>query len=208
MRIVIAATDSQWEEWPAGDKKVEWIRVADANAFRENKNADAFINLKEEEVFSFYGDLQRPVLINAVTQTLSVMNAPVNVIRINGWPGFLKRSVWEVAGNIDEAAGKLFGSLDKKITVVADEPGFISARIITLIINEAYFATGDKVSSREEIDTAMKLGTNYPFGPFEWAVAIGPANVLALLQRLREVDKRYEPAPLLLDEVTSNVLCD
>jgi len=204
MRIVIAATDSQWEEWPAGDKKTDWIRVDDANAFRGNKNANAFINLKEAELFSFYGDLQSPVLINAVTQPLSAMNVPANVIRINGWPGFLKRTVWEVAGNIDEAASKLFEHLDKKITVVADEPGFISARIIAMIINEAYFATGDKVSSRQEIDTAMKLGTNYPFGPFEWAEAIGPDKVLALLQQLSKTDKRYEPAPLLLDEVNAD----
>ena len=116
----------------------------------------------------------------------------------------MKRPVWEVAGKIDDAATKLFEHLDKKITVVADEPGFISARIIAMIINEAYFATGDKVSSREDIDTAMKLGTNYPFGPFEWASAIGAANVLALLKQLSKTDKRYEPAPLLIEEVIVN----
>ena len=204
MRIVIAATDSQWKEWPGEDKKTEWIRVADGNAFAENKDSDAFIDLTESLIFSSYGELQKPVLINAVTNTLSAMDAPDNVIRINGWPGFLQRPVWEVAGKINEAAAKLFEHLDKKITVVADEPGFISARIIAMIINEAYFATGDKVSTRDEIDIAMKLGTNYPFGPFEWAKAIGPANVLALLQQLYKADKRYEPAPLLLEEVTLN----
>ena len=204
MRIVIAATDKQWEEWPAGDNKTEWVRVTDANAFIENKNSDAFINLKETKLFPFYDESQKPILINAVTQTLSAVNAPANVIRINGWPGFLKRPVWEVAGKISEAANNLFKHLDKKITVIPDEPGFISARIIAMIINEAYFATGDKVSSREEIDTAMKLGTNYPLGPFEWAAAIGPANVLELLRQLYETDKRYKPAPLLLAEVTIN----
>ena len=204
MRIVIAATDNQWEEWPAGDIKTEWIRVADCNAFTENKDVDAFINLKERSMFASYAELKKPVLINSVNATLSAMNTPANVIRINGWPGFLRRSVWEVASKIDEAAQSLFAHLDKKISVVADEPGFVSARIIAMIINEAYFATGDKVSSREEIDIAMKLGTNYPFGPFEWAASIGTANVLTLLQQLHKTDKRYEPAPLLIEEVNKN----
>jgi 3-hydroxybutyryl-CoA dehydrogenase len=205
MRIVIAATDSQWEEWPGIDDKTEWVRVADGNVFAENKDADAFINLKETKLFPSYSELQKPVLINAVTGTLSAMAASANVIRFNGWPGFLQRGVWEVAGKINDATANLFEHLDKKIIIVADEPGFISARIIAMIINEAYFATGDKVSSREEIDTAMKLGTNYPFGPFEWARAIGPANVLQLLQRLYETDKRYEPAPLLCEEANINL---
>ena len=204
MRIVIAATDNQWEEWPAGDTKTEWVRVASAGAFGDNMDADAFIDLKEGLLFTDYSELQKPVLINAVVSTLSSLNVTSNVIRINAWPGFLKRPVWEVAGKIDDAATKLFEHLDKKITIVADEPGFISARIIAMIINEAYFATGDKVSSREDIDTAMKLGTNYPFGPFEWASAIGAANVLALLKQLSKTDKRYEPAPLLIEEVIVN----
>ena len=204
MRIVIAATDSQWKEWPLEDKKTKWIRVANGNSFAENKDADAFIDLGENELLPAYGELNRPVLINAVVDTLSKLNAPANVIRINGWPGFLQRPTWEIAGEVDEAASNLFEHLNKKITIVADEPGFISARIIAMIINEAYFATGDKVSSRDEIDTAMKLGTNYPFGPFEWARIIGTSNVLALLQQLNKTDIRYEPAPLLLDDVNNN----
>ena len=48
-----------------------------------------------------------------------------------------------------------------------DIPGFISARVVSMIINEAYFALEEEVSSKEEIDTAMKLGTNYPYGPFD-----------------------------------------
>ena len=203
MRIVITATDRQWEEWPAKDQQTIWIRVADGNAFTENATADAFINLREHLILPAYAALQKPVIINSVTATLSGMSAPANVLRINGWPGFLQRPVWEVAGKMDEAARMLFEQLNKKISVVADEPGLISARIIAMIINEAYFATGDKVSSREEIDTAMRLGTNYPFGPFEWAGVIGPKNVLELLQELNKTDKRYQPAPLLIETITA-----
>lgn len=204
MKIVLAASDRQWEALTGTNAEIEWVRVTDGDAFAENTTADAFINLKESIVLGSYGALEKPVLINAVTTTLGAMNAPANVFRINGWPGFLQRPVWEIAGKIDDTVKALFEKLNKKITVVADEPGFIAARIVSMIINEAYFTVNDKVSSKEEIDTAMKLGTNYPFGPFEWAAAIGPENVLELLQQLNITDKRYQPAPLLLKEVTGD----
>ena len=49
-------------------------------------------------------------------------------------------------------------------TQVPDEPGFIAARIIAMIINEAYYAKGEQVSSKADIDIAMKLGTTIPWG--------------------------------------------
>ena len=64
-------------------------------------------------------------------------------------------------------------ALAKQHTQVPDEPGFIAARIIAMIINEAYYAKGEQISSEADIDIAMKLGTNYPLGPFEWARLIG-----------------------------------
>jgi 3-hydroxybutyryl-CoA dehydrogenase len=84
---------------------------------------------------------------------------------------------------------------------VSDEPGFIAARVIAMIINEAYLALEEHVSTKEEINTAMKLGTNYPFGPFEWAVAIGTSNILNLLERLNRESNRYKPAAALVNEV-------
>ena len=70
-----------------------------------------------------------------------------------------------------------------------------------MIINEAYFAVSDNVSSRAEIDTAMKLGTHYPYGPFFFFFKIGAANILSLLQKLNNTGNRYKPATLLVDEV-------
>ncbi|MEB3059486.1 3-hydroxyacyl-CoA dehydrogenase family protein, partial [Parvimonas sp. D9] len=56
---------------------------------------------------------------------------------------------------------------------VPDVPGMVAARVIAMIINEAFFALGDGISSKHDIDTVMKLGTNYPYGPFEWCNLIG-----------------------------------
>ena len=53
-----------------------------------------------------------------------------------------------------------------------------------MIINEAFIALREGVSTKEEINTAMKLGTNYPYGPFEWAGKIGIERVNALLDKL------------------------
>lgn len=79
----------------------------------------------------------------------------------------------------------------------------ISIRIISMIVNEAYFALGDGISTKAEIDIAMKLGTNYPYGPFEWATIIGLKKIYALLQNLGRDDARYAIAPLLKYEVES-----
>jgi 3-hydroxybutyryl-CoA dehydrogenase len=77
----------------------------------------------------------------------------------------------------------------------------IAARVISMIINEAYFALGDKISTKEQIDIAMKLGTNYPYGPFEWSEKIGLQKIYALLKKLREKERRYDIAPLLDEEI-------
>ena len=63
-----------------------------------------------------------------------------------------------------------------------------------MIINEAHFAFDEQLSSREEIDVAMKLGTGYPYGPFEWAEKIGIQQVKLLLNKMAEGNQKYMPA--------------
>ena len=89
----------------------------------------------------------------------------------------------------------------KNPTWVPDEPGFITARVIAMIINEAWFALEEGVSTKEEIDTAMKLGTNYPYGPFEWGNQIGLKNIYTLLDKLNTDNPRYRPAELMKKQV-------
>ncbi|MEP7256632.1 MAG: 3-hydroxyacyl-CoA dehydrogenase family protein [Ferruginibacter sp.] len=204
MKIVVAAMDEQWNELTGNRPEIEWQRVNDCNDFATNNDADAFFNLKDHLILPEFVSLGKPVFINAVIQTLADLKAPDNILRINGWAGFLQRPAWEIAGAVNENIKLLFENLDIKINAVKDEPGFIAARIIAMIINEAYFTVSDQVSSKTEIDTAMKLGTNYPYGPFEWAGLIGKKNILELLQKLSLTDKRYQPAELLIQEVKEN----
>ena len=204
MQIVVTADDRKWEELTGCSDKIEWIRVTDDTGFIENTTAAAFFNLNDSTIYPGYSSIARPVFINAVSTTLKESNAPANVLRINGWTGFLQRPAWEIVGEVDDKVHAVLAQLNKAIMPVADEPGLVSARIIAMIINEAWFAIGDEVSSRKDIDTAMKLGTNYPFGPFEWATVIGPGNILELLNKLTVTDKRYQPAPLLIKEAMAN----
>jgi 3-hydroxybutyryl-CoA dehydrogenase len=118
----------------------------------------------------------------------------------------LKRDVVEIAigDPFDETAVReVFGALDWKWRIVPDVAGMITARVIAMIINEAYFTLQANVSTKAEIDTAMKLGTNYPYGPFEWSEMIGLKRINKLLQALTASDNRYTPCALLQTEADS-----
>eukprot|EP00456_Euglypha_rotunda_P058467 TRINITY_DN48572_c0_g1_i2.p2 TRINITY_DN48572_c0_g1~~TRINITY_DN48572_c0_g1_i2.p2 ORF type:complete len:181 (-),score=20.19 TRINITY_DN48572_c0_g1_i2:539-1081(-) len=166
-------------------------------------DADAYFDLCfEEEGAAFSSILHAPVLVNAVIDTHTAL--PSNAVRVNAWNGFLEREVVEIVpGAQPSAALRVLDALGWKYKPVPDLPGMIAARVIAMIINEAYFGWGDGISSRDDIDTAMKLGTNYPFGPFEWAGKIGLEKIGALLQTLSKQDPRYTPAPALLQELKS-----
>ncbi len=89
--------------------------------------------------------------------------------------------------------------MGKQVEWVGDAPGLVLGRIVCQIVNEAHFAVGEGVATAEDVDVAMRLGFNWPRGPFEWAKAIGPAHVVSVLEGLRlELDPdRYRVAPLL-----------
>jgi 3-hydroxybutyryl-CoA dehydrogenase len=203
MKLIAFADDEQWNALIADTTAVEWIRAEEKFSFNEYTDALAFFIMDENASFDF-ATTTTPVFINSVTNTLQELNAPKNVLRINGWQGFLQRPVWEIAGIVDDNITTIAENINKKIIAVKDEPGLVAAKIIAMIINEAYFALGDGVSTKEEIDIAMKLGTNYPYGPFEWAKKIGTKNIVTLLQKLSLSHSRYKPAPALLTATQNN----
>ena len=145
-----------------------------------------------------------PVFINSVVHTLKELILPENFSRVNGWPGFLNSGSWEIVTNNETGVKDLFNRLNWNYIRVADEAGLVSARIISMIINEAYFATGENVSSKDQIDLAMKLGTNYPYGPFEWSKKIGLHRIYSLLKKMGETDSRYTIAPAMKTELFNN----
>ena len=182
---------------------INWITTNHINEWMDIDNVDGYFNLNENAWNENYSHIKKPVFINAVSNTLKESNQHENVVRMNGWNGFIQRNVWEVAGNISQQHIDMLNAINKSFTITPDEPGFIAPRILSMIINEAYFAKEQNVSTETEIDTAMKLGTNYPKGPFEWKEEIGISNIFMLLDNLSKSDSRYKPSQLLVTEATS-----
>ncbi|MEO6537595.1 MAG: 3-hydroxyacyl-CoA dehydrogenase family protein [Ferruginibacter sp.] len=197
MKIVVLGNDASWNELIQTTENVEWIRANELNSFYSENSVQAYFILQDAPNLLNPLLPGKPVFINSVVNTLNELNVQKNIIRINGWTGFLEKELWEVCGILNDEAISILHALGKKYIIVPDAPGFITARIIAMIINEAYYTTGENVSSENEIDTAMKLGTNYPFGPFEWAKIIGIKNIYNLLDKLSVSDKRYSIAPAL-----------
>lgn len=92
--------------------------------------------------------------------------------------------------------------IDKTTVLAIDTPGFIVNRILCPMINEAIFLVQEGVKP-EDIDTAMKLGTNHPMGPLTLADFVGLDTLLYILQLLhRELgEDKYRPCPLLVKYV-------
>jgi 3-hydroxybutyryl-CoA dehydrogenase len=76
----------------------------------------------------------------------------------------------------------------------------VLTRLGATIANEACFALGEHVASAEDINTAMRLGYNWPIGPLEWGEQLGWSRALGVLEELRELrGEAYRPAPALRD---------
>ncbi|MHC1596004.1 MAG: 3-hydroxyacyl-CoA dehydrogenase family protein [Candidatus Syntropharchaeales archaeon] len=101
----------------------------------------------------------------------------------------------ETVKTIEEVSAKI-----GKISVLCiDSPGFIANRIALPLLNEAYFTLMEGVATKEDIDTAMKLGYNHPMGPLELTDLIGLDTTLKILDIYYEEfkDPKYRACPLL-----------
>ncbi|AZS72932.1 3-hydroxyacyl-CoA dehydrogenase [Streptomyces lydicus] len=97
--------------------------------------------------------------------------------------------------DLAEAVG-LFQALGKQVSVIEDVPGMIVARTIAMIIDFAVDAAARGVATPEDMDTAMRLGVNYPGGPMEWVERLGAHWVWDLLHSMHAQDAggRYAPS--------------
>ncbi len=157
------------------------------------------------ERISSYTSSSIPVLIGSVVYTLKELQAELSPIaRFNHWPFFISRNCIEFSTARQQLFQHLFNQWQLSFYETADVPGFVTARTVSMIVNEAFLAKQENVSSVKEIDTAMKLGTNYPLGPFEWCNELGEQRIIQLLQKLAKEDERYLPAESLLSYKTNH----
>jgi len=140
-----------------------------------------------------------------VTEQSGWIASPNRLIGTGALPSLLEGSLLEFAASplSDDttiAAAKEFaGALEKESAFVQDSVGLVLPRILCMLANEACFAVMEGVASGSDIDTAMKLGTNYPNGPIEWTDKIGLRQVYAVVRAMADSfgEDRYRVAPLL-----------
>ena len=99
---------------------------------------------------------------------------------------------------LDEAVG-LFQAAGLSVFVLDDVPGLIVTRTVAMLVNLAVDALASRVASADDIDTAMRLGVNYPLGPLAWGERWGARAVLTVLDSLENWyrDGHYRASPLL-----------
>lgn len=98
--------------------------------------------------------------------------------------------------------------LGKQMIVAADSPGFVVNRILLPLLNEAFFAVGERLASIPDIDKGIKLGLGHPMGPLTLADMIGLDTLLNVLKVFVSDtgDPKYRPAPILVKMIEAGWL--
>ncbi len=161
------------------------------------------------EISNNYSHLENKlVLLGMVRGQLSALHwywtspPACHFVAFNSLPTFINRPLWEMSVLREETKDVLsqrLKTLGIDYRLVDDRVGMVMPRIICMIINEAFYTLQEGTATEADIDLSMKLGVNYPYGPFEWLEKIGIEHVYRLLQDLYNDthDERYKICPLL-----------
>ncbi len=134
----------------------------------------------------------------AVANRLGVDHKRLVAIDVTG--NIAKRLTLMHAPGADErtvrAAAALMAKTGAAITVIKDSPGFVAQRLRAMVANLGCEIAQVGVASPEDVDTAMKLGLNYPQGPLELAEDMGMETLHTILTNLQAItgDDRYRPS--------------
>ncbi|HYV91568.1 MAG TPA: 3-hydroxyacyl-CoA dehydrogenase family protein [Chitinophagales bacterium] len=180
--------------------------IFDLNADEKNAALDQYTLLEN-----------KLVIVCAVKKSLSMLMGEAkkevksHVVGMNLLPTFINRGKLETSFLRREdkpSLEKFSGDVKTDFLEVEDHVGMVTPRVICMIINEACFSLQEGVASITDIDKAMKLGTNYPYGPFEWCDRIGVKDVYETLNAIWNDthDERYEICSLLKKRYLSGEL--
>jgi 3-hydroxybutyryl-CoA dehydrogenase len=215
MKILIIADEPKKSELMArlgkGHKihAYEETEYYDIDGF-EGYNAIFDLNLEmHSDAIEEYSQLQETIIVTSGVKTslaelvyLELIEDELTLIGLNDLPGFINREKAEVSLLDDSDAIKaiaFFKELKWPCIIVKDRVGMVTPRIVLMIINEACYTLQEGTATVADIDESMKLGTNYPYGPFEWCDKIGINEVYETLDALYQDthDERYKICPLL-----------
>lgn len=214
MKILIIGEEENFKEFTEKfGEDHEYTFLGELNSPKFISGKDVVFDFRIDECpdhFEFYKSANSCIFfLNSVKISLSELiylhgDAP-SVYGFNGLPGFLSRELVEVStvdGERNDELESIFSRLGSSFKVVEDRVGMVTPRIIFMIINEAFYTVQEGTASREDIDLGMRLGTNYPYGPFEWLERTGIRHVYETLEAIYEdtKDERYKICPLLKKE--------
>lgn len=194
-------------------------QLSTAHSLSELSDADIVVeaiveNLQvKEKLFSELDSLCAPETILAsntssisITKIAAATNRPERVIGLHFMNPVPVMQLVEIIRGLQTsddtyARGKAAVELLGKTPVTArrDFPGFIVNRILVPMINEAFFVLMEGIATPEEIDEAMKLGTNQPMGPLQLADFVGIDTCLAICKIFHDElgEDKYRPCPLM-----------
>jgi len=140
-----------------------------------------------------------------ITRIASLTSRPDRIVGMHFMnPVPLKRMVEVVRGyhtseKTIEAARELAAQMGKEVVVVSDSPGFVTNRVLMLMVNEAAFLVQEGVARVEEVDLIFRECFGHKMGPLETADLIGIDTILLSVEGLYESfsDSKYRPCPLL-----------
>jgi 3-hydroxybutyryl-CoA dehydrogenase len=216
MKILAIGSTNHFKELTSkfGTSHTYSLASSEVDAMDKLNEVDIVFHFLPSLSTNVYRDFKKPVFLNTTFFTLSdimdqaKMESHDSVFGFCGLPTFLNRPVLEVttASNQDEERlDSVCNQLNTNFVRVDDRIGLVTPKVICMIINEAYLALEEEVAKEDDIDLAMKLGTNYPFGPFEWAKKIGIREVIGLLDAVyrNTGDTRYKVCKRL-QELSNN----
>ena len=149
-----------------------------------------------------------------VTSIASVLRDPGRAVGLHFFNPVLRMPLVEVIPGLSTrpevvAKGREFAErLGKTVVQSRDTPGFVTTRALAVLLNEAVWMVYEGTTSKEEIDTAYKLGFHHPMGPLELADLVGLDTALSILDVLWEGfrDTKYRACPLLRSMVEAGKL--
>lgn len=215
MKILVVGEPAHFEECSQKFSNHDVRHVGSAgDAAKALTDADVifdFIIETKPQSFALYAPHSLTVFLNTSMITLASLVIQKNnfpqctAFGFNGFPSLFNRQRLEVSVRLQDdipVLEKICASLKTEFSVVDDRVGLVTPRVICMIINEAFYTVQEGTATREDIDLAMKLGTNYPYGPFEWCERIGVPNIYRLLEAVYAdtKDERYKICPLLKKE--------
>lgn len=220
-RMIETSLDKQLEKWgiTQAEKKLILNRIQKVTHFAELSTCDMVIETiiedldAKKEVFTQLDQVcPSHVILASNTSTLSLTELasstkyPERVIGMHFIHPVSKVDLVEIIRGLktsdhtfNETKRFVEEVSDKKGIMVYESPGFVTTRMITLMINEAMHLLQEGVASAEDIDDAMRIGYNFQHGPLEMADRFGLDSILAALERMfREYGElKYRPSIVL-----------